>query len=431
MKKGSQKTNKQVDLRKVPLMFPIKFAEDGSIPKEIHVLPVGEWDHPAYGPMAISETDVADFVQNFNAEIRKGVPITEGHEVMDEKPAVGWFKELIDKGADGLFAVVEWTKQGKTLLAERSYKFFSPEFFPVYEDPETREITKNVLVGGALTNKPYFKELEAIVFSEPKIENQFNFSNSNQTTMQLEEILKKDVAELTDEERDFLREHKADLNDEQLATFGSVFEDADNGDDNDGDNADGDGANDDDAGNGDGDDAGDDNNDDDGGEGANDDDGKKEASEKIKKAKTGQMVQVDAGELKALQSMANQGARAFDELRRTKIESEANALVFSEQNSQGRFLPKTEKQVFNFMLGLTDSQRKAFAEIVKAIPQGSLFSENGHGGDTEGTAVAELGTKVEAAMKDDNKLTYSDAVRQVLSKNPDLSARYRKETGTK
>jgi hypothetical protein len=29
-----------------------------------------------------------------------------------ELPAIGWFKELIDHGVSGLYAVVEWTDEG-------------------------------------------------------------------------------------------------------------------------------------------------------------------------------------------------------------------------------------------------------------------------------------------------------------------------------
>ena len=112
-----------------------------------------------------------EFVKNFNSGLRNDIPINEGHEVMDEKPAIGWFKKLVNKGSDGLWAVVEWTEQGKDLLRQKAYKYFSPEFYQQYEDPETRRVYNNVLVGGALTNKPYFKELTPVVFSEPSISN--------------------------------------------------------------------------------------------------------------------------------------------------------------------------------------------------------------------------------------------------------------------
>jgi len=397
--------------KRLPIAFPIdlKLFAEANAPKEIHVLPTGKWNHPAYGPIVITAKDITQFKANFDAGIRKAIPITEGHEFCDEKPAIGWFKELIDKGEAGLFAVVEWTKQGKTLLKDRAYKFFSPEFYSVYDDPESREITENVLVGGALTNKPYFKELKAVVMSEHLL-NQFNFND-----MDLKDILQKAVADLNDEERAFVKEHKEDLTEEQLTSFGSVFE-------------------------------------------AEPTDPPKDPVDppadppkdpvdppkdpvdppkdpvdppaepaRATEPKKGKMIQVEAAEFANLTSMANRGALAFEENRQIKIKSQADALIFSEQNSQGRVLPKHEAKVFNFMLSLSAAQRTSFAEIVKSIPASNLFNEIGSGDNTEGTAVKELQTKIDTLRKEDKALTYADGLRKVLSENPGLAKRYEDE----
>ena len=157
--------------------FPICLA-DAKISKKmkIHVIPVGEWKHAFYGDMKITAEDISEFVQHFNQKIRKGVYITEGHG-LGEQPALGWFTELMNKGEDGLWGTVEWTKKGRELLEDKAYKYFSPEFFNVYEDPETHKFYNNVLTGGALTNSPYFKELESIVMSEKVILDQFSEEN--------------------------------------------------------------------------------------------------------------------------------------------------------------------------------------------------------------------------------------------------------------
>jgi phage I-like protein len=58
--------------------------------------------------------------------------ITAGHDNGGnggELSAIGWFKELIDRGVSGLYAVVEWTGEGKQLLSDRAFKYFSPEFY--------------------------------------------------------------------------------------------------------------------------------------------------------------------------------------------------------------------------------------------------------------------------------------------------------------
>lgn len=411
------------------IIFPINlqsFAEtaSGEVPREIHVLPVGNWSHPGYGPIVISREDIAEFKANFEKGLRRDIPITEGHEVMDEKPAVGWFTELIDRGANGLYAVVEWTEKGKTLLAEKSYKYFSPEFYSEYEDPETRVIHSNVLVGGALTNKPYFKELDAVVMSEKFIK-QLTF---NENSMNLQELLAKKAEELTDAEKAFVKEHAEELTAEQKDTFKDVLEakaegegdDSANGGAGEGDKG-GEGAGDDQgdkgAGAGEGAGAGDA---DKGGEGE-----KVEGSEGVV-IKNGK-VEMSLAAFKTLETKANSGFEASEALRKSNIKAEASKLVFSEQNSNGRILPKHEAKVFAFMLGLNDKQRAEFSELVSAIPATSKFSETGHGGNAEGTAFAEIDTKAQKLMSEKKGMSYADAVNRVCSENPGLASRYEQE----
>lgn len=173
MKQGERDSKKRI-------AFPIQLFGEGSsfaeLPDEIHVVPTGKWDHPVYGEMEITSANVAEFIENFKDKVRKDLRITAGHDNGGnggELPAIGWFKDLIDRGVKGLYAVVEWNAEGERLLRERAFKYFSPEFYVEYSDPETGEKRKHVLVG-ALTNMPYFKELDPVVaFSEPRIINQF------------------------------------------------------------------------------------------------------------------------------------------------------------------------------------------------------------------------------------------------------------------
>jgi phage I-like protein len=175
------------------IAFPIQLFAEGSadvqIPDVIQVVPVGKWDHPAYGEMEITSAHIAEFAQNFKDKVRLDIPINAGHDNGmggGELPAIGWFTDVEDRGVNGLWAGVKWTDEGERLLKARAFKYFSPEFYQDYEDPETRKKYGHVLVGGALTNKPYFKELEPVVsFSEPAIIHQFT------DDMNLKDILSK------------------------------------------------------------------------------------------------------------------------------------------------------------------------------------------------------------------------------------------------
>jgi hypothetical protein len=402
-------------LKKYPFLFSIdlskqEFDEKGA-PKEIQVLMTGKWNHPLYGPIIIEAADIAEFKEHFDSGLRRDIPITEGHEVMDEKPAVGWFTELIDKGVNGLWALTDWTERGKTLLADKAYKYFSPEFHSEYEDPETREIFKNVLVGGALTNKPYFKSMQAVVLSERTLNGNYQLFND----MNLQEILAKKVEDLSAEEVTFLKDHKSELSTEQLATFGSVLEEkaAETEEEKtareEKEAADAKAAEE---------------------KAAADAKAAEETAAAEKAASEKGLVTMSASEAALLREAADQGKKAFAELRKKEVEGEAAKLVFSETNGKGKFLPKESPKVFSFMLGLTESQRKEFAELIAAIPEARLFTEigAGHSGAVAGSAAASLKEKAEKLMSEDKALSYSAALRKVIASEPALAAQHEQES---
>ena len=70
------------------------FAEGTVAPDMIQIIPCGEWDHPFYGPMKITASDISEFKQNFDAKVRLDIPITQGHDngmSGGELPAIAWF----------------------------------------------------------------------------------------------------------------------------------------------------------------------------------------------------------------------------------------------------------------------------------------------------------------------------------------------------
>jgi hypothetical protein len=75
------------------------FAEASSstaVPDEINVVPTGKWDHPVYGEMEITSSDIAELVRNFKDRVRKDRPITAGHGngmSGGELPAIGGFNQ--------------------------------------------------------------------------------------------------------------------------------------------------------------------------------------------------------------------------------------------------------------------------------------------------------------------------------------------------
>jgi len=398
---------KQPSDSKKRIAFPIQlFNESGSgvaIPDEIHIVPTGKWDHPVYGEMEITSDDIAEFHRNFKDGVRLDLRITAGHDngmSGGELPAIGWFKELYDRGVKGLWAYVEWTDEGKKLLTDRAFKYFSPEFYQVYQDPETGEKRENVLVGGALTNSPYFKELTPVVaFSEPSIMKQFNSQ-----TMDIKDIVAKKPEELSAEEKAFLVEHKGELTDEQKITFESVIP-AEGGEDEGGEGT---------------------------GDGAKEGDGNGEgaapapvtASEKNK----GKVITMSEAEVVALKKAANDGAMAFAEVEKMKLNAEVDKLTFSESNKEGRILPKQKEAVVAFMFSLDAKQRDQFRNIINSLPTKQIFGELGDGGTTATTldgVAKEVQDAVQGEIKaSEGKLDYSSALRKVYTEKPDLKSRY-------
>jgi hypothetical protein len=401
-------------------VFPFEFDDStaaGQIPQWIHLIPIGAWDHDAYGPIVISPRDIQQFAQNFNANLRKGVFITAGHENMSELPAQGWITQVQARDT-GLWGMVDWTQLGKETLSDKQYKFFSPEFYLEYADPETHEVYQNVLTGGALTKSPYFKELEAVVFSDKNLINKFSDKNMN-----IADILKKKKGERTAEEKDFLKKHKDEMSEAQKTQYAEDSNDDDESDeDQDGDDddtkkrkaakraskkaasekAEGD---------------------------ANEAKGlNRDGSKKLVADEKGN-VQISAAEYAALKGQADKGASAFAELEKAKLNTAVTALVMSESNKAGRFLPKSEDTIRSFMQTLNDDQRKVFADLIGQLPDAKVFKEVGDtgAGAGAGTVEKELDMKVTAIMASDKTLKYSDALKRAFSENDGLEKRYRDE----
>jgi hypothetical protein len=81
------------------------FDEQSGLPKEIQVIPCGEWQHPYYGPMKITPAEIAEMKKNFDEGVRLDLPITAGHDNGmngGELEAVAWYGEVIDRGIEGL-----------------------------------------------------------------------------------------------------------------------------------------------------------------------------------------------------------------------------------------------------------------------------------------------------------------------------------------
>lgn len=388
----------------VPL--DLSFAEEKAGGYELQVLKPGQWDHPGYGMVEITPEIQQEFADNFKRDLRAhsssiGLPIDEEH--YSDRGAVGWIKELINKGNEGLFAIVEWNVKGRELIKNAIYRFFSPEFYFQYEDPEDRRLYNNVLVGGALTNRPYFKGLNPVVLSENLIHKH----------MDLKKILEKVFAELTNDEKSFVTSHFNELDEAGKAKFKELEpseteeekkarEEKEAADKKAKEEADA------------------------------KEKADKEAAEAKAKAdadaaaaeaakKDGNNLNMSEAAIKQLQKDAADGLKATEKLKKIEMSEKITGFIYNENNSEKGKLPASLKdKVVEFAMSLNESQATKFFEIVDAMPSAKLFSEIGEAAlaNNDGSVAPkgvdeysfDLDKKAKELMKANDKLTYQTAL---------------------
>lgn len=150
----------------------LKFATDDETGEDngcvIQLLRTGKWNHPKYGPILITEKTFDDIIHNFEENVR-GVDLAIDTEHKADKGAKGWIKEVFKDGAK-LFAEVNWTPSGEKAIKDGEYKYISAEYSPLYTDTESGQNFRNVLVGAALTNRPFIKDMDPVLLSEDIME---------------------------------------------------------------------------------------------------------------------------------------------------------------------------------------------------------------------------------------------------------------------
>lgn len=153
-------------INKTTLLTEIKLGEAQNVPNMVQVLRVGKFNHPQYGFFEITPKTLSEMKNNFDAQIR-GVDICFDYYHASDEDASAWVRslELREDGTE-LWAEVDWTVRARQKLAERELRYFSPDFAFQWQDPETGISHANVLFGGGLTNRPFVKEMAAIVADE-------------------------------------------------------------------------------------------------------------------------------------------------------------------------------------------------------------------------------------------------------------------------
>lgn len=142
--------------------------------KEIQLLREGNYNHPVYGRIVITEAALNSMKKNLELNVRgQEISIDYTHDNEDgEAPAAFWIKSLEvkqnkDGKGKGLFAHGEYTPRGSKAISEKEYKYASADFVIDYVAQDGKHYPY-VLRGGTLTNRPFIKNMNPIKLSEQK-----------------------------------------------------------------------------------------------------------------------------------------------------------------------------------------------------------------------------------------------------------------------
>ena len=123
---------------------------------------------PAYGEVEITADKIDNFVQSINTFVRgQEVAINYEHGVDPNKgtKAAGWIKGARKNDRGSLELAVDFTEPAKEEIRNKEWKYFSLEWDDEWVHPDGI-FYKDVVMGGALTNRPVAKGLMPINFSE-------------------------------------------------------------------------------------------------------------------------------------------------------------------------------------------------------------------------------------------------------------------------
>jgi len=137
--------------------------QNGKKSSWVHSLPMGTYKHPIYGTISVDAERAKRFADSVNNRTR-GIEPSINYNHNNADVAAGWGKKA-EARADGVWMFVEWTDDAAKQILEKKYKYFSAEFEDEWSDPTGNKFT-DVMFGGALTNRPYMKNLAPINLSE-------------------------------------------------------------------------------------------------------------------------------------------------------------------------------------------------------------------------------------------------------------------------
>lgn len=164
------------------LLSPIgpKLLEGANAKNEIwvNIVNLGEYEHPEYGTITFTEEHFKQWKANLERGVMGGrcedgtpcIATDYGHAMDEALPpemqkASGYIKDL--KLEDNrVYALIEFTPRAIEGIKNKEWSWFSVSVVDSLTDQKTGEDVGSVLMGGALTNRPFIPDLEPIRLSD-------------------------------------------------------------------------------------------------------------------------------------------------------------------------------------------------------------------------------------------------------------------------
>lgn len=138
----------------------------------IEIIRVGNWNN-SYKQFEVTIEHLSDFIDHFERNVLnysdKKIPLNYAHEQWGK--AAGWISELKVEG-QSLMGKVELTSEARERVRDGEWKYISAEIAWEHTDQESGVVTKNVLLGAALTNIPFVRNMKSVEASDAQHQNQ-------------------------------------------------------------------------------------------------------------------------------------------------------------------------------------------------------------------------------------------------------------------
>ena len=376
-----------VDLAGIKFEESADTANDsGSVSSWIQAMTLGKYRHPEYGKITFTPERLARFADSINKRVTGIQPDIDYDHKAKTDVAAGWVQQA-EVRDNGLWILVEWTKKAYQAIKDKEYKYFSPEFVDSWVHPKSGAKFIDVMRGGALTNRPFLKDIAQLQLSEIDEQEQEQFMDKNTIKKLAEELGLENPDEVTEEQvvAALVKEHE----DEAAKAADDADEDEDSTDSG--------------------------------------------ATETTLSDKDKSKLMSDPVTAKLVGILEQTSVKLAEQEKKFKdIDVESKVARLSETaTSKNVLLPAkikdAAKKLFSEVdTSVSDKVLHLLSEMIKTgvAPVGEAFS-GGSGGDIDtGDPVKKFNDAVAAKMASD-KMTFSDAALSVAAENRDLYDAYR------